>query len=59
MSVFKAYDVRGVYGNGLDEDLAYKVGNYLPQLLNSDHVMIGRDAHVHLHLLYLMPCVKV
>ena len=46
MSVFKAYDVRGVYGNGLDEDLAYKVGNYLPQLLNSDHVNRKRCSYI-------------
>ena len=59
MSVFKAYDVRGVYGNGLDENLAYKVGNYLPQLLNSDHVMIGRDARTSSPSLFDAMCKGV
>ncbi|MCJ8347597.1 phosphomannomutase/phosphoglucomutase [bacterium] len=44
MSVFKAYDIRGVYNQGLDDELAYKVGYFLPELLDSDHVLIGRDA---------------
>jgi phosphomannomutase len=44
MSAFKAYDIRGVYGEDLTEDLAYRVGYFLPELLNSDHVLIGRDA---------------
>lgn len=44
MSVFKAYDVRGVYPQAINEEVAYKVGFFLPELLNSDHVMIGRDA---------------
>ncbi len=46
MSVFKAYDVRGVYGEELNEELAYRVGYFLPELLQSDHVLIGRDARL-------------
>lgn len=59
MSVFKAYDVRGVYGKGLDEDLAYKVGFYLPELLDSDHVMIGRDARTSSPALFEAMCKGV
>ena len=43
MSVFKAYDVRGIYLDELDENLAYRIGFFLPKLLNTDRVMIGRD----------------
>lgn len=56
MSVFKAYDVRGVYGQGLDEDVAYKVGYFLPELLDSDHVLIGRDARVSSPALFAAMC---
>lgn len=59
MSVFKAYDVRGVFGQGIDEELAYKVGNFLPQLLNSDHVMIGRDARTSSPVLFDAMCKGV
>ena len=44
MSVFKAYDIRGVYNEkGFDKELAYKVGRYLPILLNAKKILIGRD----------------
>ena len=43
MSAFKAYDIRGVYGTDITEELAYRVGFFLPQLLNTDHVVVGRD----------------
>lgn len=56
MSVFKAYDVRGVFGQGLDEDLAYKVGNFLPELLDSDHVLIGRDSRTSSPALFKAMC---
>ncbi len=44
MSVFKAYDIRGIYNkNGFDKTLAYKVGRYLPAVLNAKKILIGRD----------------
>lgn len=59
MSVFKAYDVRGVFGQGLNEELAYKVGNFLPELLNSDHVLIGRDSRTSSPALFKAMCEGV
>jgi len=44
MSVFKAYDVRGIYPDAINEEIAYRVGFFLPELIETDHVMIGRDA---------------
>jgi len=33
--VFKAYDVRGIYGDGVDEDLAWAIGSAASQFLHS------------------------
>lgn len=43
MSVFKAYDVRGIYPQEINEDLAYKIGFFLPGYLNTSLVLVGRD----------------
>jgi len=44
MKAFHAYDIRGVYGTDFNKDDVYKIGFYLPELLNADRVLIGRDA---------------
>ncbi len=46
MKGFKAYDIRGVYNKDFDRVNAYKIGFYLPQLLNTDKVLVGRDARL-------------
>ncbi len=46
MGIFKAYDIRGVYHDGLDEDLAYRIGRHLPALLGGKRVLVGRDARL-------------
>ena len=43
MGAFKAYDIRGIYNKDFDKHLVYKVGYFLPTLLDSDHVVVGRD----------------
>ena len=43
MSAFKAYDIRGIWGKDIDEELCDRVGYFLPALLSSDHVLVGRD----------------
>jgi phosphomannomutase len=40
---FKAYDIRGVFGRDFNLDDVYKIGFFLPQLLKSDKVLVGRD----------------
>ena len=57
--VFKAYDIRGIYGEEIDEDLAWKIGHaggqFLRSLLSgyergqasSNRVVIGRDMRPH------------
>ena len=46
MSVFKAYDIRGVWKKDFDETTVYKVGFFLPSLLKTDHVVVGRDVRL-------------
>jgi len=59
MSAFKAYDVRGIYGEDLTDELAYRVGYHLPELLDSDHVLIGRDARTSSPSLFKAMCEGV
>lgn len=44
MGIFHAYDIRGVYGETLLVDDVYKIGFFLPRLLQADAVLVGRDA---------------
>lgn len=43
MGVFKAYDIRGIYDKDFDKNDVYKIGFFLPHLLNSRKILIGRD----------------
>src|ERR1041384_5265443 len=44
--VFKAYDVRGVYGTEIDEDGAYRVGRAYVEHFEPRTVAVGRDMRV-------------
>ena len=49
--IFKAYDVRGLYGDQIDEELAYRIGRAFPRVLADMYdadpgdlrLAIGRD----------------
>lgn len=43
MGAFKAYDFRGIFGRDFDLDTVYKFGFFLPSLLNTNKVLVGRD----------------
>ena len=43
MSVFKAYDIRGVYPGEIDERLARRIGAALVKLLQARTLVVGRD----------------
>lgn len=57
--VFKAYDIRGLYGEEIDEDFAWKVGHAAAQFLRSlltgyergqaasNRLVVGRDMRPH------------
>lgn len=44
MSAFKAYDIRGIWGKDIDEELCYRAGFFIPRLLGADKVVVGHDA---------------
>ena len=46
MKAFKAYDIRGIYGTEVTEDLAYRVGRCLPKLLETHSFLVGRDTRL-------------
>lgn len=43
MGAFKAYDIRGIYNVDFNKDTVYKIGYFLPKLLKSTAVLVGRD----------------
>ena len=43
MSIFKAYDIRGVYGKELTEETSYKIGRSFASMLKCRKVAVGRD----------------
>ncbi|MFN3336673.1 MAG: phosphoglucosamine mutase [Thermomicrobium sp.] len=45
-SVFKAYDIRGIYPTELDDQLAYRVGRAFALYLRPHQVVVGRDMRV-------------
>jgi phosphomannomutase len=50
--VFKTYDIRGVYGKGIDTALAYKLGRAFARLSKADSFLIGYDARTYSEELY-------
>ncbi len=44
MKAFHAYDIRGIYNKDFNKDDVYKIGYFLPKLLNTKKVLVGRDA---------------
>ncbi|MDF3131196.1 phosphomannomutase/phosphoglucomutase [Kiritimatiellaeota bacterium B1221] len=47
MSIFKAYDIRGIVGTELSEDLAFKIGRGFATLLKPQTVVVARDMRPH------------
>jgi phosphomannomutase len=41
--IFKSYDVRGIYPDQLNDDLAYQIGRCFVPLLKAKNVAVGRD----------------
>ena len=46
MGAFKAYDIRGIYNVDFDRTTVYKIGFFLPRLLNCSAVLVGRDVRL-------------
>ena len=43
-TIFKAYDIRGIYPDEIDEDIARRVGNSFVAFTGAARVLVGRDA---------------
>ena len=56
MSIFKAYDIRGIYDIDLTDDIVYKIGYFVPTLLQTDKVLVGRDMRVSSPALFTALC---
>ncbi|MDQ7780001.1 MAG: phosphomannomutase/phosphoglucomutase [Planctomycetota bacterium] len=46
MSIFKAYDIRGIYPSELDDKLARKIGWAAARFLKAKTLVVGRDVRV-------------
>jgi phosphomannomutase len=42
-SIFKAYDIRGIYPTDLNEDVAYLIGRAFVTFIGAETVIVGRD----------------
>ncbi len=42
-NIFKAYDIRGIYPDEINEEVAYKIGQALVALLKPKQMAVGRD----------------
>ncbi len=45
-NAFKAYDIRGIYNKDFNGADVYKIGFFLPSLLNAETVLVGHDVRV-------------
>lgn len=45
--IFKAYDIRGIYGDTLTDDLAFRIGRAFGTFLKSRKIVVGRDMRPH------------
>jgi len=43
MSIFKAYDIRGIYPDQIDDDLACRIGYEFADMLEADRLAVCRD----------------
>jgi phosphomannomutase len=43
LPAFKAYDIRGKWGEELDAELVYRIGYFLPAILRTKRMLIGMD----------------
>jgi phosphomannomutase len=42
-AIFKAYDIRGIYPDEIDEALARRIGNAFAHFTGAQHLIVGRD----------------
>ena len=45
--IFKAYDIRGIFGNTLTESIATNIGRDFVDFVGARTVVVGRDMRTH------------
>lgn len=45
-SIFKAYDIRGVYGTDLNEEIAYQIGRGFAFYIKTSPIIVGYDTRI-------------
>ncbi|MFH1287740.1 MAG: phosphomannomutase/phosphoglucomutase [bacterium] len=51
-SIFKAYDIRGIYPSEINEENAYKIGQAFIQFLGKKEIVVGYDMRLSAHVLF-------
>lgn len=46
-SIFKAYDIRGIYPTDLNEKIAYQIGQGYAEVMKPKTVVLGKDVRTH------------
>ena len=44
--IFKSYDIRGVYGESIDQGIAYKIGKAFAEFVLDETIIVGHDGRV-------------
>ena len=44
--IFKSYDIRGIYGDSIDQEIAYKIGKAFAEFVSDDSIIVGHDGRV-------------
>ena len=44
--IFKAYDIRGIFGETLTPEIAYKIGYAYSEFVESEKIIIGHDGRL-------------
>ena len=42
-AIFKAYDIRGIYGDEIDEAIVRRIGNAFARFAGAERILVGRD----------------
>ena len=44
--IFRAYDIRGIFPEELNEEIVYKIGKAFVKFMNTKEVLVGRDGRL-------------
>ncbi len=56
MKAFHAYDIRGIYNQDFNKEDVYKIGYFLPEVLETNKILVGRDVRVSSPEIYEYLC---